>query len=53
MSSVRKTRKLASLNEELLMKKTPTFFAYYPGEPYIYCDKANPDEVYVEVRRQK
>lgn len=52
MCSVRKTRKQATGNEQMLLKKVPTFFAYYPGEPYVYCDKSNPDDVYAEAIKE-
>lgn len=38
VTSVKKTRSLKK-DEEHLLKKPAIFFAYYPNEPYFYCDK--------------
>ncbi|TRY67308.1 hypothetical protein TCAL_03318 [Tigriopus californicus] len=43
VTSVKKTRSLKK-DEEHLLKKPAIFFAYYPSEPYFYCDKPIFDE---------
>ena len=37
-------------DEGNLLKKAPTFLAFYPGEPYFYSDRAEPDPIIAEVR---
>ena len=43
VAMVKKTKNEKS-NEEKLLQKGPTFFAYYPNEPYFYSDRQVPDE---------
>lgn len=48
VTSVKKTRSLKK-DEEHLLKKPAIFFAYYPNEPYFYCDKPIFDQYLGEV----
>ena len=41
----------AAGEEEELIGARPCFLAYYPGEPYFYCNSRDPDHTIVKARR--
>ncbi len=48
VASVPRTKSGAN-DERNLLKKPASFVAFYPGEPYFYCDRKDPEQFLKEV----